>query len=1310
VRPLNHRRASYDNELEADRLHDRLAQISEQIDALSHGRRERSRPAPDPLSGIQRSLDDLTDRLDHSAHQPPTDRFGPLPTPQPQYDATLRVLEDLQQKIPHRHTQDSDRGHGIHSDALQQAITEIADTQSMLDRGYAPGRGRPAAGGYSHADPYAEDLKQRFKELADGVAALRGEYGNASLSDLRQELAQMRADLRESHKSSARHGESTASRPDSRSAEALRADIAHLRDSLSGQNVGGSLESLENAYQHIVERLDLLTRALGEAGTMSAIGDRLAEIRSAVGGGPQMKHIDALAARIAAISDQLEKIAVDAGPERLNVLDHHIRDIHARLEQFGTSSSDIGAPGQLQELTDRISSQFAALEHTLTRPTDTNELDAIDRRLADIAGRMANLERSGAPTIDLGIVEARIEDLAQSAEARLTKIVETESSFPAIEKAMASIGDKLENIAGPDRTALSAIEASLSRIDQAMTRSIDPDGFSRLEARLASMADGLVTNPETGSAGSAELRDEVSRLREDVAAIGRLDGPILERGLSELTAQVEQAVATGAGEAIFDKLEKKISQVAQDLSGGTSAPELTALNASIERLIENLDQNNANAAEAARAAAQDAARQIAEQQSNAGQDGMVVALQDDLRKLRAASEASEQQTQGNFAGLQETLKSITARLQTIDSGSDRRPGPSIQPDAVEEPTGERPTSLLDNALSRSTPGHRPVAETPEPPEDHRPLAPGVGRPSLSRPTPGPKLDRGSDRTPNGMAGDQQGGRQTDFIAAARRAAQAAAEEAAAVDETDKPKRRSWLIDKLKRKQAGSGRAEPVEPTSDRTVRLDTALPNPISEPAESEPVESNSADDAVSPPPPDEAVARAAGRSGDGFISRRRPLVLAAAALLIAIGAMQIYKYTRGSQNNVVTATPAVERSMSASGADNGNPNKLPESTRQPASSVTGSGNSGTSPSTKPSSTSVPAARMIIPGTGATSPAPTATTGGVNRLPKADSNVTFTQTVMSPGTTAANEQPTADKTQPSPDTSNNTYPTPPEAIGSGRLRAAASAGDPNAQFEVAVRYTEGRGVSANLPMAARWYEYAANAGLAPAQYRLGSLYEKGRGLAKDITKARIWYNRAADRGNAKAMHNLAVIDAEGAGQAPNFEAAVGWFEKAANLGVRDSQFNLAILYFRGLGVPRDLAASYKWFAIAAKEGDHDAARKRDEVAKTLDRNALAAARMAVETWKPQPLLAPANVVSPPPDGWMDAPATSAGNEPVGETKTLVAKAQSLLNRLGYQPGPADGVIGPRTRDAVRAFQRKEGMPETGVIDPKLVTALDGRTI
>ena len=65
----------------------------------------------------------------------------------------------------------------------------------------------------------------------------------------------------------------------------------------------------------------------------------------------------------------------------------------------------------------------------------------------------------------------------------------------------------------------------------------------------------------------------------------------------------------------------------------------------------------------------------------------------------------------------------------------------------------------------------------------------------------------------------------------------------------------------------------------------------------------------------------------------------------------------------------------------------------------------------------------------------------------------------------------------------------------------------------------------------------------------------------------------------------------------------------------------------------------------------------------------------------------------------------AGSRRRDDRHALVKKIQTLLAEQGYDPGPPDGIDGPKTQEAVRAFQRNIGIAETGRIDKKLVAAL-----
>ena len=59
----------------------------------------------------------------------------------------------------------------------------------------------------------------------------------------------------------------------------------------------------------------------------------------------------------------------------------------------------------------------------------------------------------------------------------------------------------------------------------------------------------------------------------------------------------------------------------------------------------------------------------------------------------------------------------------------------------------------------------------------------------------------------------------------------------------------------------------------------------------------------------------------------------------------------------------------------------------------------------------------------------------------------------------------------------------------------------------------------------------------------------------------------------------------------------------------------------------------------------------------------------------------------------------------GWSTLAMRSVQERLTRLGYQPGPVDGVWGSRTRDALVAFQRSAGLTGTGTLDARTLIEL-----
>jgi peptidoglycan hydrolase-like protein with peptidoglycan-binding domain len=46
----------------------------------------------------------------------------------------------------------------------------------------------------------------------------------------------------------------------------------------------------------------------------------------------------------------------------------------------------------------------------------------------------------------------------------------------------------------------------------------------------------------------------------------------------------------------------------------------------------------------------------------------------------------------------------------------------------------------------------------------------------------------------------------------------------------------------------------------------------------------------------------------------------------------------------------------------------------------------------------------------------------------------------------------------------------------------------------------------------------------------------------------------------------------------------------------------------------------------------------------------------------------------------------------------IRQAQERLKEAGFNPGPADGHLGPQTKDAIKEYQKAQGLPQTGQLD------------
>ncbi|MEO1553021.1 MAG: peptidoglycan-binding protein [Pseudomonadota bacterium] len=254
---------------------------------------------------------------------------------------------------------------------------------------------------------------------------------------------------------------------------------------------------------------------------------------------------------------------------------------------------------------------------------------------------------------------------------------------------------------------------------------------------------------------------------------------------------------------------------------------------------------------------------------------------------------------------------------------------------------------------------------------------------------------------------------------------------------------------------------------------------------------------------------------------------------------------------------------------------------------------------------------------------------------------------------------------------------------------AALNGDAVAQYQLGVERLEAQDFAA----ASDLISAAAQQGLPAAQYRLAKLHERGIGVPRDFTEARAWTERAANGGNINAMHDLAVFFADGEGGAQSYAAAAEWFRKAADYGVVDSQFNLAVLYENGLGISPSQVEALYWYEIAAASGDASAPGNVATLREALPLEQAQQAQRRAASWSVATPNAAANGTF----------GTQAWD---GPSRAQVQAVQTVLNGLGYEAGPADGMIGAGTRTAIRAFQADNDLATTGTVESSLIEALN----
>jgi localization factor PodJL len=852
-------------------------------------------------------------------------------------------------------------------------------------------------------------------------------------------------------------------------------------------------------------------------------------------------------------------------------------------------------------------------------PTAADWSADLDRALAEIAARQRALEIAprrheqdeaasppdDSPTsVELGRFEQQLRRLTEEIEA-LRRPGALDSAVAAVQHDLRAVAYTLTD-ALPSRILAafqSQIEALVERLE---SERLDGRALVGLEHRLAEMRVQLAALPS--AEGFAELGEELRALSGQVErlAADRIDAQAL-RPLEVAVADLSRSVARSASSEALTAVRSDISALGSRLEpAATAAPAIDQLAQRVEALSARVEANSAQARSEIPDRIETVLRSLSERfeairpwgSDPGGFDALEQRIMGLAQKLDAADAGHVAAIEGRMADLIDDLKEAHALALETAQSTTRSITREIL--AAHTAAGEEVDALRHDVSALSSAQadiDRRTAGTLD--AIHDTLARLLERMAtieteINAPAPGRSLPEAPGSTFVGPAGaaPSRWPEATSPLTPARRAG----------DPPPHPL------------EAGR-RATPAERIAASEAALGSTTASPANAKATFIAAARRAARAAASiedPPAPDLDPEASAGepRPVASMIAKHRGvLIIAAAGVALLIGAVHYLSGFIGSGVAVkLDSLRPVPNAMMMAPAD------PPDSVVAPLPDLP-------SDPLPPSSGRRAQAKLDEDGLLSPVPSPAIDRDIVGALAASPRGEPTPQTplVAAPAPTAPADPAPAGLL--------------PAAIGGPALRAAAASENPAAEFEVALRYAEGRGVPQSFEIAARWFERAADHGLAPAQFRLGCLYEKGQGVKKDLETARRLYLTAADRGHAKAMHNLAVLYAEGIDGKPDYKTASQWFRKAADHGVPDSQFNLGILYARGIGVEQNLPESYKWFSLAAQQGDQDAAKKRDEVATRLDPQALVAARLAAQTFMIDPQPEEAVTVATPPGGW-----------------------------------------------------------------------------
>ena len=1127
-------------------------------------------------------------------------------------------------------------------------------------------------------DEAIEDIAERQHELESPKPAMARapRHEDESHPPLKLELAKVTRALADLQRETV----STASAAD---VEALRRDVSHITRGLAALAPRESIEHMEAAVSD-------LSRRLSEARTAGLVDEFIEPVEALIGdlkrtmlGAAPTAALEAIEKRMGLLArnfDALAEARVD--PDAIVGLLEHSHDIREMLKDAAARRPNI------EGLEKRIADLGGRIDRISERGATSAGLDAIVKSVAEIRadvetqnpikvvkaldGRINALARKLDQAATRADVDGHFDRLGKRLDAIHRDLAERAPDNSKLEEMFASLQSRLDQArpaAGPVEMR-DLVTQLMSKIDQAVGGGAQPQHLSALEDQISRVAARL----DTGLAPRDHAQQvDIARIESLLTSIAqRLENPLpissadqVQETVRLLIERFESTLRSGVTGETLGAIERRLADVAVKLEAPVMAELDTArLESMIQDLAARMEDPSVAASdviEIKRTLAQIADRMDAglrgeSQESFRGLEDQIAALtqrmentsdagvakierslndiQDQMERLRSEFDnperetlereiadlrslhsSSDKRTHATLNAVHETLEKVVDRLAMLEDEIDQAPRPAqftspvapplmapVAPAPRSEPDSYKPSIELN--FGPPEPIEEPVAASVSQPVPTAKVSPppaaAAPKIELPRATHSVVADRGGSdamrRVPPPPA--QSSGPVTDDFLLEPGSGKPAPRDVASAVHTHQAS------------PTLPAAAMPPMPASGANA-LDTPL-QPATHPVEPEsPDAQASFIAAVRRAQQAAGETREGGSTGNQLLDEARARARAAAAEAEAKqtkksggGAFKLKSLFSGKKSSTtaagVTGLVVVLGALQAASMFYQTDKARSQRT---AENITTSPTPGKLPEKT-------ATRVDAPRLGAIAP---------------------------PADRFAQTAPIADMTPVASVPVNASTRAPAPLLPQDPFKLA-DAGDALAQYELGIRFAEGRHGPRDAAKAIEWLTKAAGQDFPPAQYRLGVIYEKGLGVARDSERARALYIAAAHSGNVKAMHNLGALLADsGADGKPDYANAARWFRRAAEHGVRDSQYNLAILSARGLGMQQDLVESYVWFSAASLQGDADAGAKLKEVSARLDAAQLARAQASAKTQRAKPMDPKVNEPLEPEGGWATAP-------------------------------------------------------------------------